>query len=50
MIFKIMKLLLKAEKWVVKHIDNDSLEYEDCIYAIERHEKDLSRIERESKM
>ena len=50
MIFKIMKLLLKAEKWVVKHIDNDSLEYEDCIYAIKKHAKELSRIERESKL
>ena len=50
MIFRIMKLLLKAEKWVVKHINNDTVVYEDCIYAIKNHEKELSRIERESKL
>lgn len=46
MIFKIMKLLLRAEKWVVKHIDNDSLVYEDCIYAIKKHENELSRMQK----
>lgn len=50
MIFRIMKLLLEAEKWIVMHINNDSLVYEDCIYAIKKHEKELSRIERESKL
>ena len=50
MTFRIMKLLLKAEKWVVKHIDNDSLVYEDCVYTIKKHENELSRIERESKL
>lgn len=50
MIFKIMKLLLKAEKWVVKHIDDDSLIYEDCIYTINKHENEISRIQREFKM
>ena len=50
MIFKLMKILLKAEKWVVKRMDNDSLEYEDCNYAIKKHEKELLRIERESKL
>ena len=48
--FKIMKLLLKAEKWVVKHIDNDSLAYEDCICTIKKHENELSKIQREFKM
>lgn len=48
MIFKIMKLLLKAEKWVVKRIDNDSLGYEDCIYAIKKHENELSRIQEDT--
>lgn len=50
MIFKIMKLLLNAEKWIAKRINNDSLVYEDCIYAINKHEKELARIERESKL
>ena len=50
MIFRIMKLLLKAEKWVVKHINNDTVAYEDCIYAIKKHENELLRIERELKL
>ena len=50
MIFRIMKLLLKAEQWVVKHLNNDSLVYEDCVYAIKKHENELLRIERESKL
>ena len=51
MILKIMKLLLKIETWALnKCIDKDTLEYEDYLYSIKKHEKEIERISRESKM
>lgn len=51
MILKIMKLLLKLEKWALeKCIPKDTLEYEDYLYSIKKHEKEIERINRESNM
>ena len=51
MIKAIMKMLLKIEKWALdKCIDKDTLEYEDYLYTIKKHEKEIERIDRESKM
>lgn len=51
MIFKIMKLLIKIEKLALdKCIEKDTLEYEDYLYSIKNHEKEIERINRESKM
>lgn len=51
MILKIMKLLVKIEKWALdKCIKKDTLEYEYYLYSIKNHEKDIERIDRESKM
>ena len=42
MILKIMKLLLKIEKWALdKCIEKDTLEYEDYLYSIKKHEKEI---------
>lgn len=50
MLIKIMRLLLRIEKWVlVKCIEADTLEYEDYLYAIKKHETEIERICRESK-
>ena len=49
MIVKIMKFLLKVEKWFLDRcIDKDTLEYEDYLYTIKKHEKEIDRINRES--
>ena len=47
-----MKLLVKVQKWLLEHmnINKDSLVYEDYYYTIQKHEKEIERIERESKM
>lgn len=51
MIVKIMKLLLKVEKWFLDRcIDKDTLEYEDYLYIIQNHEKEIDRINKESHM
>lgn len=52
MFIKIIRLLIKAEKWILdKFIHNkDTLEYEDYFYTIKNHEKQIERIYRESKM
>ena len=51
MIVKIMKLLLKVEKWFLDRcIDKDTLEYEDYLYTIKNHEKEIDRINKESHM
>ena len=51
MIVKIMKFLLKVEKWFLDIcIDNDTLEYEDYLYTIKNHEKEIDRINKESHM
>ena len=51
MIIKIMRLLVKVEKWALnKCIGKDTLEYEDYLYTIKKHEKEIERIYRESKM
>ena len=51
MIFKIMKFLLRVEKWFLDRcINKDRLEYEDCLYAIKNHEKEIDRINKESHM
>lgn len=48
---KIMKILLKIEKWFLdKCIEKDTLEYEDFLYSIKKHEKEIERISRESMM
>jgi hypothetical protein len=51
-IVKIMKLLVKMQKWLLEHmnINKDSLVYEDYYYPIQKHEKEIERIERESKI
>ena len=42
---KIMKILLKIEKWFLdKCIEKDTLEYEDYLYSIKKHEKEIERI------
>lgn len=49
MIVKIMKFLLRVEKWFLdKCIDKDTLEYEDYLYLIKNHEKEIDRISKES--
>lgn len=49
MIVKIMKFLLRVEKWFLdKCIDKDTLEYEDYLYTIKNHEKEIDRISKES--
>ena len=52
MYIRIVKLLLKIEKWFLDRFihNKDSLEYEDFLYAIKDHEKNMERIYRESKM
>ncbi|MBO5070504.1 MAG: hypothetical protein J6C37_09100 [Roseburia sp.] len=51
MIVKILKLLLKIEKWALdKCIGKNCVEYEDYLYAIKKHEKEIDRIARESRM
>lgn len=51
MIIKIMRLLIKIEKWALeKCIDKDTLEYEDYLYTIKKHEKEIERINKESRM
>lgn len=50
MTVKIMKFLLKVEKWFLDRcIEKDTLEYEDHLFAIKNHEKEIERISRESK-
>lgn len=50
MTVKIMKFLLKVEKWFLDRcIEKDTLEYEDYLFAIKNHEKEIERISRESK-
>ena len=49
MFVKIMKFLLRVEKWFLdKCIDKDTLEYEDYLYLIKNHEKEIDRIIKES--
>lgn len=49
MIVKITKFLLRVEKWFLdKCIDKDTLEYEDYLYTIKNHEKEIDRISKES--
>lgn len=49
LIVKISKFLLKVEKWFLdKCIEKDTLEYEDYLYTIKKHEKEIKRIEKES--
>ena len=49
MLNKILKLLLRVEKWFLdKCIDKDTLEYEDYLYVIKNHEKEIDRISKES--
>ena len=44
-----MKFLLSVEKWFLdKCIDKDTLEYEDYLYTIKNHEKEIDRISKES--
>ena len=51
LIIKIMRALVKIEKWALeKCIDKDTLEYEDYLYSIKKHEKDIERIYKESQM
>ena len=51
MIVKIMRLLLKIEKWALdKCIDKDTIEYEDYLYTNKRHEREIERINKESNM
>lgn len=51
MIIRIMKLLLKIEKWALdKCIEKDTFEYEDYFDAIKRHEEEIERINREWKI
>ena len=51
MIVKIMKFLLKVEKWFLDRcINKDTLVYEDYLYAIKNHEKEIDRINKESRM
>lgn len=48
---KVMKILLRIEKWFLdKCIEKDTLEYEDYLYSIKKHEKEIERISRESRM
>lgn len=48
---KIMRLLIKIEKWALnKCIDKDTLEYEDYLATIEKHEKEIERINKECYM
>ena len=48
MIVKIMKFLLRVEKWFLdKCIDKDTLEYEDYLCTIKNHEKEIDRISKE---
>lgn len=48
MLNKILKLLLRAEKWALnKFINKDTLEYEDYLYIIKNHEKEFDRINKE---
>lgn len=44
--------LIKLEKWMLNVFikDKDDLAYEDCFYAILKHEKEIARIERENKI
>lgn len=45
MILKIMKLLLKIEKWALdKCIEKDTLEYEDYLYFIKNTRKRLKEL------
>ena len=49
-IVKIMKMLVKVQKYVLeKWIGKDDVEYEDYYYTIQKHEKEIARIEKESK-
>lgn len=51
MYIKIVKLLLKIEKWFLdRFIHKDTLEYEDFLYVIKDHEKNMKRIYYESQM
>ena len=48
---KILKFLLAVEKWFLdKCIEKDTLEYEDYMCTIQKHEKEIERIHRESQM
>lgn len=48
---KIMRFLIKVEKWFLDRcIDKDTLEYEDYLYSIKKHEKEIERIDRESQL
>lgn len=48
---KVMKILLRIEKWFLdKCIEKDTLEYEDYLYSIKKHENEIERISRESRM
>lgn len=50
-ITKMLKKLVKTEKYIVeKWIGKDDLEYEDYLCTIKKHEKELNRISKESKM
>lgn len=48
---KIMLFLIKVEKWFLdKCIEKDTLEYEDYLYSIKKHEKEIERIHMGSKL
>lgn len=48
---KIVRFLIKVEKWFLDRcIDKDTLEYEDYLYSIKKHEKEIERIDRESQL
>ncbi len=44
---KIIKLLIKIEKWALeKCIGKDASEYEEYAFAIQKHEKEIERIDK----
>lgn len=48
---KLMRKLIAAEKWLIdKCLNKDTVEYEDCYYAIEKHKKEIERIAKECKL
>ena len=51
MMIKIMRFLIKVEMWFLnKCIEKDTVEYEDYFYTIKNHEKEIERINSESKI
>ncbi len=51
MIIKIMKILVAIQEWALnKCVPKDTVEYEDYLYAIKKHKKEIERITKESKL